>query len=95
MRESDGQSSLVYVAGSLVNYDLMSDQSFHWAVLTIRDVDGRSAKLYTPNYEDEATARKHCETAMVHGEVLAIGYWYQSGAGKVFLVKEWSSFKEL
>jgi len=64
---------------------------YAWAVLTLEESDGRLVQLYTPAfYDDEAAVRERCEAAMEGKKVWATGYWYASGAGRVFRVKEWS-----
>jgi len=90
-----GGPCLEQVEGKTVGYELRSLQNFHWAILIIREPSGRAVQLQIPSYRDEEEIKQHCENAMEWGEVLATGRRYESGAGEVFLVEQWSSLREL
>jgi len=90
-----GQTCLQQVSGKTVGYELRSLHNFHWAIVTIREPSGSVVQLQIPSYQDQATIKQHCENAVEWGEVFATGRRYESGAGEVFLVEQWSSLKDL
>jgi len=86
-----GQSDNLYqVVGKAVGYQLQSEEVYPWAVVFLEKPGGAPAQIHIPSYRDEATVKERCEAAMEGKRVWATGYWYASGAGRVFRVKEWS-----
>jgi len=63
------------------------NRKYPWAVFTLEESDGRITPAF---YGDEVVVRESCEAAMEGKRVWATGYWYASGGGRVFRVKEWS-----
>jgi len=92
-----GQSDNLYqVEGKPVSYALKAlpetfgtGTEWPWAVVTLEEPGGALVQLHIPSYDDEATVKERCEASMEGRTIWASGYWYDSGAGRVFRVKEW------